>query len=253
MQNLKAIDGNTTGLEPHRKPTLMKYSLRGFCIAVFIFGAVLFIQAQKSADVLKSGRSVDLSDSEPARGFVVEYLSSTVSPDGTVTVTGRSRRYVKANGDWRLVLRHDKSRTGPGGNLNNGRVYGATADGVFEKGSDAKSRRYVSPSAEQSILQYYRSGNYLRTHPEFSRTDEVAGLEVYVFRVNLTDPAYAGYWMEISYCPRTGMTPLRTVRHSSDGSETRDEALVVQFKDVPDDLNNDFEQLPIVPAEKRLR
>lgn len=254
MEPLKAIDGSKKERGPYRTSELIKYSVRGLCIAVFIFGAVLFIHAQKRADVLKSTRqSVDLSDTQPAQGFVVEYVSSTMSPDRTVAVIGRSTRYVKANGDWRLVLRHGESRTAQGKTLKDERVYGATSDGVFEKRSDAESRRYVSPSADRSIIQFYRSGNYLRTHPEFFRMDDVAGLEVYVFRVNITDPAYAGYWMEISYCPRTGMTPLRTVRHASDGSETTEEAVVVEFKDVREDLNDDFEQLPIRPTGKRVR
>src|SRR5262249_31625678 len=63
--------------------------------------------------------------------------------------------------------------------------YAGTPDGVFEKKPNSATRRFVSPSSvsqksDQAILKLYRSHNYLRTHPDFVRMDEVAGPKVYV-------------------------------------------------------------------------
>jgi len=251
---MKTFTGDIDGAR-ERKPSgiriLVKNSLRGLCIVIFIFGAILFLQAHKNANALRSTvQSIDVSDAEPAQPFTVEYVSSSIGVDGTVTVTARTTRYVKADGEWRLELRRNTAKRGEPEELQEGRVYAGTAGGVFQRENNSESRSYVSPSDDQTTLRSYRSRNYLRNHPEFFRMDEVAGLEVYVFRVNISDTANPGYWMEISYSPRTGITPLRTVRHSSDGSETRQEAIAVEFKNVPEDLNRDLKALPIRPREK---
>ncbi|HSB07873.1 MAG TPA: hypothetical protein VLM38_00060 [Blastocatellia bacterium] len=239
--------------QPARKITLIRNSWRGLCIVIFVFGAVSFLQAHKRADSLRSGgQSVDVSDAEPARSYVVEYVSRDVRPDGTFTVTGTSTRYVKADGEWRLVVRRGTGRTSTAESLKEAGIYGGTPDGVFEKMSNSE-RRYVSPWWDQGTLRLYRSGNYLRNHIEFFRMDEVAGLNVYVFRVEVADPAYPGYWLETSYSPKTGITALRTVRHSSDGSEHRQEAVSVEFKDVPEELNNDLKTLPSRSKEKQVQ
>lgn len=249
------IDG-TRERKPFRigirvKSSLVKNSLRGLCIAMFIFGAILFVQAHKNANALRSTvQSVDVGDAEPAQPFTVEYVSSSIGADGAVTVTGRTTRYVKADGEWRLELRRNTGKPGAPEEWGEARVYAGTEGGVFQSENNAKSRSYVSPSDDQTTLRSYRSRNYLRNHPEFFRMDEVVGFEVYVFRVNISDTANPGYWMETSYSPRTGITPLRTVRHSSDGSETRQEAIAVEFKNVPEDLNGDLKALPIKPKEK---
>lgn len=238
-------------VKPFRLGNLVKNSLRGLCIVVFIFGAILFLQAHKNANALRSTvQSIDVSDAEPAQPFTVEYVTTSIGTDGTVTVIGRTTRYVKADGEWRLELHRNTAKPGSPEAFGETMVYAGTAGGVFKKENNAESLSYVSQSDDQTTLHSYRSGNYLRHHPEFFRMDEVAGLDVYVFRVEIRDAAQPGYWMEISRSPRTGITPLRTVRHSSDGSETRQEAVAVVFKNVPEDLNKDVKALPIRSKEK---
>ena len=244
------MDGTRT-MKPFRIGILAKNFLRGLCIAIFIFGAILFLQAQKSADRRRSTvQSIDVSDAEPAQPFTVEYVSTSVGTDGTVTVTGRTTRYVKADGEWRLELHRNTAKPGSPEAFGETMVYAGTAGGVFKKENNAESLSYVSQSDDQTTLHSHRSGNYLRHHPEFFRMDEVAGLEVYVFRVEIRDAAQPGYWKETSYSPRTGITALRSVLHSSDGSEIREEALAVEFKNVPEDLNMDLKALPIKPKQK---
>jgi hypothetical protein len=227
----------------------MKNIWRGICVAVFVFGAVSVFEAQKRTASLgvanqSTKPSIDVSDTEPALGFVVEFVDSNVSPDGKVTTMGSTTRYVKADGEWRLEMRR-----------NNGArplTYSGTPDGVFEK-NDSASRRYVSPStispsSDQRILELYRSHNYLRSHPEFVRMDQIAGLDVYVLRTAVpNDPTQ---WRESAYSPRTGLTTLRSVLHQSDGSEIRREAVNVEFKDIPENLNHDLKSLPITNKEE---
>lgn len=232
----------------------MKNVWRGICVAIFVFGAVSLFQAQKRAAGFQvANQSVDVSDTEPAQAFVVEYVDSSVSSDGTVAVTGSTTRHVKADGEWRLVLRRNNGQTVSSEGAKEVTVYGGTPDGVFEKKINSATRRYVSPSSDQSILQLYRSHNYLRSHREFVRTDQVAGLKVYVHRIEVGDAANPGQWQERSFCPKTGLTALRSVIHLSDGSEIRREAVSVEFKDVPEDLNHDLKNLPITPKEKKIQ
>jgi hypothetical protein len=229
----------------------MKNVWRGICIAIFVFGAASLLQASKRAAGFQlTNRSVDVSDTEPGQAFVVEYVDSSVSSDGTVAVTGRTTRYVKADGEWRLVLRRNTGQTSSSDGSKEVAVYGGTSDGVFEKKSNSATRRYVSPSSDQSILQLYRSHNYLRNQREFVRTDDVAGLKVYVLRIENTDIGNPEEWLERSYSPTTGLTILKFVSHMRDGSEIRREAVSVVFKDVPEDLNHDLKNLPITPKEK---
>jgi hypothetical protein len=246
------IEGAARQMKPLRIGIPLKNRLRGLCTVVFIFGAILFLQAHKNANALPRStvQTIDVSDAEPARPFTVEYVTTSIGTDGTVTVTGRTTRYVKAAGEWRLELHRNTAKPGFPEAFGETMVYAGTAGGVFKRENNSESRSYVSQSDDQTTLHSYRSGNYLRNHPEFFRKDEVAGLEVYVFRVDIRDAAQPGYWMEISYSPRTGITPLRTVMHSSDGSEIREEALAVEFKNVPEDLNADLKALPIKRREK---
>lgn len=229
------------------KVTPSKNIWRWFCITIFLFGAVSFLHANANKSVVgfqSPGKPVDISDTEPALPYVAECVDSEVSSDGTITVTGSSTRYAKANGEWRLEIIRYRGLESMSARPRQPIVYSGGPEGVFQKQSDSGMRRHVSTSSDQSILQLYRSGNYLRAHPEFVRTDEVAGLKVYVFRTD-RDPSSPLQWSETSYSPRTGLYSLRTVMHFRDGIEIRSEAVSVEFKEVPDDLNNDLKNLPI--------
>jgi hypothetical protein len=235
----------------------MKNIWRGLCVAIFIFGAVSVFQAHKrAAGVEVTNQSIDVSDTESAQAFVVEYVDSNVSSGGTVTLTGSSTRQVKANGEWRLVIRRNNGQMASTEGSNEVATYGGTPDGVYETKNDSATRRYVSPSSvspssDQTILQLYRSHNYLRAHSEFVRKDRVAGLDVYVLRTEVANSP--GQWIEKAYSPRTGLAALRTVIHMSDGSEVRREAVSVVFNEIPENLNEDLENLPITPGKKKIQ
>lgn len=223
---------------------------RGFCIAVFLFGAVSFLQANKSAVGFQApGKPVDVSDTEPALPYVIECVNSQVSSDGKVTVIGSTTRYGKADGEWRQEFRRNNGPEAMSGRPRQPDVYAGGPDGVFQKQSDSGTRRYVSSWSNRDILQLYRSHNYLRAHREFVRTDEVAGFKVYVLRSD-QDSSSPLQWTEDSYSPRIGLYPLRTVMHFRDGSEIRREPVTVEFKEVPEGLNDDLKDLPVKQKEK---
>ena len=241
----------------------MKNILRGMCVVVFVFGAASLFQAQKKAAGFQIARqadiasqSVDVNDTERAQAFVIEYVDSNVSPDGTIAITGSTTRFVKADGEWRLVIRRNSGQASSPQSSKEVSTYAGTPDGVFEKKPNSATRRFVSPSSvspqsDQAILKLYRSHNYLRTHPDFVRMDEVAGLKVYVLRTVVTDNPTQ--WQERAYSPRTGLTALRSVIHMSDGSEIRREAVSIEFKEITEDLNHDLKTLPITPNEKKIQ
>lgn len=224
----------------------MKIGFRLLCVLVLLLGLVSFSQSRWTQDT----KSDDDSDSfEVARSFVVTSIESRVSTDGAVKLTGSRTRYVRANGDWRLVLHGPKGSVNPPSASEKGStgdvVYASSAEGVFAKAPGSDHRRSVSKSADENMLKHFRSHYLLRSHPEFVRTDEICGLKVYVHRVE-----GSGYWLESSYSPKTGMTPLRTVAHLDDGSEVRIEAIKVEFTEVPDDLNEDLKTLPVKPKQE---
>jgi hypothetical protein len=228
----------------------MKNLWRALSLTAFVIGVVLFPYAHTQAtDSQVQDKTPYYNDLEPAQPFVAKYVDSRVDSNGRVTVTGSRTRYVKTNGEWRDVMRHQSHPDVQSKESERVVIYAGTPDGVYEKRSD-QSRRYVSEPANQQMLDSFRSPYYLRNNQEYVRTEQVAGLVVYVQRTEIKDPANQGYWTETSYSPKTGLNPLRRVIHSSDGSEVRSEALSVEFTEVPESLNDDIKSAPIRQKEK---
>ncbi len=225
----------------------MKKVFRTLCGIVFVVGLLVFSQAQVQ------NNSGDDDVIEPAQSYVVKYVRYDVSPDGTPKILEHRTRYVKANHEWRLEFSRpntdSSSPTDSEGKLPKDQkkthVYASGPEGVVSRGAGQDSRRSVSPSADQRMLDYFRSHKFLRENPQFVRTDEIAGLKVYVWRTETNDPENTEIWSETSYSPKTGFTPLRTVVHFRDGTEVRIEAVSIEFKEVPEDLNDDLKSLPV--------
>jgi hypothetical protein len=224
----------------------MKNIWRGVCLAVFLAGVISFSQksANRSAVQNQAGIAA-IDDIEPIRPFVAKYVDYRVTPDGKRTIIGRRARYVKANGEWRVVAEGPKSEQVSAEGSNQSVVYGGDSDGVYARGRESESRRYVSPAADEKMLLFFRSHHSLKNNPEFVRTDEIAGVKVYVLRTEIRDPANPQDWVEESYSPKTGFNPLRTIIHLNDGSEFRMEAVSIEFRDVPENLNDDLKALPL--------
>lgn len=241
--------------------TAVKRIWRGLSLAIFLIGVVSFSQVRDSANrsnIQDDGnrsrigdKAIEVDDVEPAQPFVVKYLESRVSPDGKRVIGGRRTRCVKASGEWR------ETTYGPDGDeamLEASKrtvVYGGDADGVYGRNTDSESRRYVSPAADEKMLRFFRSHHSLRNNPEFVRTEEIAGVKAYVLRTEINDPANAKEWVEESFSPRTGFNPLRTIIHLKDGSEVRLEAMSIEFKEVPENLNDDLKALPFKSKDSK--
>lgn len=217
----------------------MEKTFRLVCVIVFIAGLVQLSSAYRNQS--------NPNDTEPSLSFVVSYVESRITPDGTRINEAKRTRYVKANGEWKEIVQAFKqgdSLTEDSSAINDAKgavVYAGLPEGVFAKPNNSDERKFVSPSPgpSDSLSQKFKSHGYLRNHKEFARTDELAGLKVYVLRT-----ATPYYWMELSYSPKTGLNSLRDIVHFNDGSEKRIEAIKVEFKEVPENLNEDLKALP---------
>src|ERR1044072_432076 len=210
----------------------MRKAWRALCLVIFVIGSVTYSQVRNDANS---------NDVEPALPFVAAYVDSYVAPDGKVEETGWRTRYVKADGEWRLVLHGPKSDAG----LVEPPVYVGTSEGMFGKGSGLDYRKSFSPPAPKNLLDVFRSHKFLRNHQEFSRTDTIAGLKVYILRVEITNLDDPQQWIERSYSPKTGRNSLRDITHLRDGSEYRSEVTKIEFKEIPENLNDDVKALPV--------
>jgi len=220
----------------------MKNRFRALCLIVFVIGIMSVSLAWQKRE----------SDAEPSRPFVaVSYLAES-TPDGKMTITSWRTRYVKANGEFRQVMHGtDKAAAfaynAQGSPGTSSPVLSGTNEGVFIKPSDSTERKSLGSdaaekswdaSAPEEIHKRFHSHSHLRNHPEFVRMDKYLGFEVYVMRT-VAD----GYWVENSYSPLTGRFPLRMVMHQLDGNEYTIETVKVEFRDVPDNLNEDVKAL----------
>ena len=221
-------------------------------MAVFLAGLISYAQVRQNTTASQAqekgvsanqvqDKEISVNDVEPARAFVLDSVQTRVDANGVATVTARTTRYVKANGEWRLGPYGFKPEDGPANKGLN--FYAGTPDGVVSKRAGSDSLRSVSPSADQQMLDYFRTHSSLRNDPRFVRTEQLVGLKVYVSRTEFTDPQLEE-WVEESYSPVTGFTPLRLVHHFRDGSEIRIEAIRIEFQEVPENLNDDLKALP---------
>jgi hypothetical protein len=222
----------------------MKNEYRVVCVAIFVVGLVVFFQAVSKPDSQAVSQEViqPYADAEPGRSHVVTYIHTRVAPNGLVHVVGSRTRYVKADGEFREIMRGTNSKEPV--------ILSRQSDGgVYITPSNSSERRALSkdpPPQKRFVEQLddiFRSAEFLKNHKEFVRMDEVAGLTVFVLKAENKD----GDWAETSYSPKTGRTPLKTVSGFRDGGKVIIEATKVEFIDVPDDLNEDIEALPVKP------
>jgi hypothetical protein len=215
----------------------MKNGFRILSLIVFLIGILSFSLAWGKRK----------SDVEPSRSYVVISYEAQTSPDGKKTITAWRKKYVKADGEWKIVQYGSDAAAAfaddPTSSVKTSRpVFAGTTEGVFAKASDSDERKSMSTSALESVEMKYHSHHFLKNHSQFVRMDEVAGLEVYVMRV--VSEENPNYWVECSVSPLTGRSPLRIVSHNLDGTEYITEAVKVEFREVPDNLNEDIKALP---------
>src|ERR1044072_6239432 len=221
----------------------MKNLWRILCLAVFITGILSFSQTpQKARDEV-----------EAAAPYTVITAHYRINSDGSKITSGERIRYVKSNGEWRetrYIPEANGSLNDQANAKKDSALIASTEEGVFAKVPGHPERKFVSKAADQQMQDCFRSHKCLRNQLTFVRMDEVAGLKVYVLRYEMKDPLNSQEWIEQSYSPRTGYIPLRTVNHFRDGSEMVIEAKSVEFKDVPDNLDDDLREMPVKGKDK---
>jgi len=208
----------------------MKNIFRCVCVLGYVLGIIIFSFAYTQTPT---------DDVEPAVPFVATYIQSRIAPDGNSTLISWRHRYVKANGDWRIVSHPfmDKSSPQEAFNAEIAPVLAGNADAILEKPANSNVIQKLSPSIPVEQTEVFRSHKSLQSHREFNRIEELAGLKVYVLRQEITDESNQMQWVETSYSPKTGFSPLRTVIHLRDGSEIRIEAIKVDFREVTENLD----------------
>lgn len=206
------------------------------CLAVFIIGAIAYSQTP-----VKQENKI-----EPAAPFTMVTVEYRVGADGTKSIVGNRIRHMDSNGEWREMSYNPQTESPSKETA----IFANTEDGVVAKAPDRQDKKFISKSPSQQLQECFRSVKCLSNQPGFVRMDVVAGLPVYVFRNEPNNPASPIEWIEESYSPRTGFTPLRFVQHFRDGSEIGlseigTEATKVEFKDVPKNLNDDLKEVPV--------
>jgi hypothetical protein len=221
----------------------MKTMLRTVCLVVFLAGVVSPSPA----------RQTPANDVEPSKPYITVYYVAMTTPEGKKTINSWRTRYVKANGEFRIVMHGlDKDAAfaydAAGAPGTSSPVFAGTNEGVYIKPSGSAERQPVgpsddakpyNPSAPEKLHQLFHSHSFLRHHSQFVRIDKFLGFDVYVLRAE-----GQGFWVEESLSPLTGRFPLRTVMHQQDGSELISEVVKIDFRDVPDNLNGDLKALP---------
>ena len=206
---------------------------RRSCLAVFILGVVAYTAS------FSQSSTTSKADAEPALSYIVITANYRIDSSGIKTDLGDRVRYVKPNGEWQQTANHETK------NNKESAVIASTEEGVFAKAPGYPERKFISQTADPQMQKCFRSVRCLQMQKDFVRTEEVAGLKVYVLRSEISNPEIPIDWVEQSYSPKTGYVPLRHVKHFRDGSEMVEEATKVEFKDVPDNLNEDLQRFPI--------
>jgi len=163
---------------------------------------------------------------------VVTYLVTKGKANGTKEPSAVYIRAVKATGEWK------ETRYGFDGHTT---IRSATADAQYSMIPGDSSLQYESKYSLEKET-YFHSGSFLESHPQFARRETILGLTTYVLHGGNADQ-----YMETSYAPECGATPLRVLLHNS-GDETTIEAIRVEFREVSEreaslpDLPTHFDQ-----------
>ncbi|HKQ07034.1 MAG TPA: hypothetical protein VJ464_18030 [Blastocatellia bacterium] len=225
----------------------MQRIFRASCVVFFVIGVVSLSLAWRKREADRG------ADVEPSRSFVAVYYIAHTTPDGQQTITSWRTRYVKANGEFRVVMHGtDKAAAfaydAEGTSGTSSSVLAGMNEGVFVKPAGSDERKALStPAAEKSwdasvperLNRQFHSHAFLRNHPAFVRMDKFLGYDTYVMKT-VAD----GYWVEQSFSPVIGRFPLRSVTHELDGNEFTAEVVKIDFREVPDNLNDDIKALP---------
>jgi CheY-like chemotaxis protein len=108
------------------------------------------------------------------------------------------------------------------------RVWCPLCDDQYEVGT--KKQEWLSRAIDENEVW---SLDELRSHPQFVRTEQLLGLQVYVFRNEIS----AQDWSEMWFVPETGRIPLK-IHTSYDGGKEQHvvEPISLSFGEIPDSV-----------------
>lgn len=164
-------------------------------LLVLMAGAIIYVgklKASHSAPPL------------PKRGFTIQYNVKATHGDLTY-MTGSEIRLVSENGNFKSTL----TQVGYNGTVLTHTTIG-DANGVY--GLSKGQLELISGPSDGAAENYYRSEEFLRTHPNFVRKEQVMGYDCYVIRQGDEH----GYTEEY-YSPVFGATSLKQIK--DDGQE----------------------------------
>lgn len=207
----------------------MKRIWYAFSLTVFVIGLVAFAQTRKG-------------DVEPARSYAVVMANYRIGADGSRTNLNSRVVLANASGELRQTTYDPNnaaslSKQSP--------LVARTEEGLFATAPGHPERKLISSTpVPKDMSECFRSAKCLSSMPQLVRVEELACLQVYVMHNDIPAP-HPMEWMEQSYSPKIGFMPLRKVMHFRDGSEWILEATSVEFKEVPDDINDDIKAMPV--------
>ncbi|MFY9554575.1 MAG: hypothetical protein WAV20_11870 [Blastocatellia bacterium] len=183
---------------------------RNFSLIVLVLGAIVYLGAVFGT-----------------RKVVVQKLPFTLTTATFRIVNDRApvlehvtNRFVRSPGNWKEIRTDVKSQTV--------RTQVAKDGNQYEVGTE-KQEWLSRAIAENEVW----SLDELRTHPQFVRTEQLLGLQVYVFRNEIS----AQDWGEMWFAPETGRIPLK-IHTSYDGGKEQHivEPISLNFGEIPDSV-----------------
>lgn len=193
--------------------------LRIVAVIICLVGVALL-----TGSVVRSGKA----RATKPKSFVVQYLAYHPDKNGSLEVHEFLARAVSQTGEWKETRysTYGKAQT-----------WGADSRGVFTVGED--SRQFYGQFEPEIARVAMRSEEELKNSPQLAGTEEIAGLNTYILRID-------GTGVEANYSPKTGMTVLKELARDPKTNAILylQEAVSVEFRD----LSADEIQLPELPV-----
>lgn len=193
--------------------------LRIIALIIFLAGATLLTGSIVRSQKAKATKPMP---------FVVQYLAYRPDKNGSLEVYEFRVRAVSQTGEWK------ETRYSTYGKAS---TWGAQNDGLFTVNED--SRQFYGEFDPELARTAMRSEDELKNSPQLAGTEEIAGLNTYILRIN-----DAG--LEANYSPKTGMTSLKEVLRDRQTNAVLylQEAVSIEFRN----LSEEEIKLPQLPV-----
>lgn len=200
---------------------ITSFSKNSFTIA----SIVIFVAGLVSYSVAKLPRNTG-SKLEAARAFTLISFESGVDSKGVKQVHALRILEVDANGN-QILTKYPINQNGH----NEWSKTEVTKENIIRSDSSGKFATSPQPFDPQKMAELHdkwRTEAFYKNHREFVRTEEILGLEVFILRSQ--SQKRQDEWTETAFSPKTGIVPLRFIKHHSDGSEIVIEPIKIEFR-----------------------